>query len=64
MSTCVTVRARAFSGAGIETVKCLIADDGTVRVYDPIAQHFTLCHALGQNAIRRIRRLAKNAKTS
>lgn len=36
--------------------------DGTVRVYDPIAGHFTVCHSLTPNQERRVRRLTQPKK--
>lgn len=55
----LTVRARAFTGHPIETHRVLVEADGTIRVYDSIAGHYTVCHALSKSAERRIRRLAK-----
>ncbi|MCL4695469.1 MAG: hypothetical protein KJ023_00180 [Burkholderiaceae bacterium] len=54
----VTVRARAFSGAGVEKIRAIVDADGAVRVYDDVAQHYTACHILGKSAQQRIRRLA------
>jgi hypothetical protein len=56
----LTVRARFFSGQPIETRDVLIGDDGTVRVWDDVAGHYTVCHALTQSTERLIR--AKAAK--
>lgn len=55
----VTIRAKAFSGRGIEEVRCTVDAAGTVRVYDDVAGYYTTCHSLSESAIRRIRRLAK-----
>ena len=60
MKTIIT-RARAFTGSGIQTVRCSIDADGVVRVYDSVAGHYTACHALSASAIRRIRKLAAQA---
>ncbi len=60
----ITVRAKAFSGCGVERVRCLVSDDGTVRVHDPIAGYYTHCHALSVGAQRRIRRLATQGGAS
>jgi hypothetical protein len=54
----VTTRARAFSGYGMETVRCRVEADGTVLVWDSVAGHYTNCHGLSASAVRRIRRLA------
>jgi hypothetical protein len=53
----LTVRARAFTGRGVETIRVLVRD-GVVRVWDSIAGHYTTCHSLSQSAVRRIVRLA------
>lgn len=55
----VTARAKAFSTQGIREHRFLVDADGTVRVWDDIAGHYTLCHALSPAAERRIRRLAR-----
>lgn len=57
----VTARARAFSAEGVRQHKFMVESDGTVRVYDPVAGHYTTCHALSAGALRRIRKIAKNA---
>lgn len=57
----VTARARAFSTEGARQHRFMVETDGTVRVYDPVAGYYTTCHALSVGALRRIRRLAKNA---
>jgi hypothetical protein len=58
--TTVTVRARAFGGR-LETVKCMV-EDGTVRVYDSVAGHYTTCHSLSTRDVARI--VAKARKQS
>lgn len=52
----ITCRANAFGR--IETIRCMVEADGTVRVWDSIAGHYTLCHRLSQSAVARIRKLA------
>lgn len=52
------IRAKAFAGRGIETVKVMVSGDGTIRVYDSVAGHYTTCHSLTPHAIRRIRKTA------
>ena len=54
----ITIRAKAFSGRKIETVRCMVDDDGTVRVWDSVAGHYTRCHVLSESAQRRARKLA------
>lgn len=43
-------------GRGINTYG--VSPDGTVSVYDDIAGHYTLCHAMTEAQQRRIRKLA------
>jgi len=57
----VTARVRAFTGRGLETLRCRVEADGTVRVWDDIAGHYTICHILTPSAQRRVRRLASRA---
>lgn len=58
----VTIRAKAFATEGVRTNRCVVDADGTMRVYDSVAGHYTTCHSLSAAAIRRIRRLAGAAK--
>jgi len=53
------VRTKAFDGQGVRTHRCKVEEDGTVRVWDSVAQHYTICHSLSRPAIRRIRQLAE-----
>lgn len=54
----VTMRCKAFS-PGVTAVYTLrVDDDGTARVYDSVAGHYTVCHSLGQDDIRRARKIA------
>lgn len=59
--TTITTRARAFSAHGVETIVASVDCDGTVRVWDTVARHYTTCHSLTTSAVRRIRRLANAA---
>lgn len=52
----LTIRAKAFSGEGVRTHKVTADNSGTIRVWDPVAGHYTTCHALSTSAIRRIRK--------
>lgn len=54
----ITARAKAFSNEGIMTHKFSVEADGTVRVWDSVAAHFTTCHCLSESAQDRIRKLA------
>lgn len=54
----LTVKAKAFSGEGARTHRVLV-NDKTVRVYDPVAGHYTVCHSLSASAQRRIIKLAQ-----
>ena len=49
----MTVKAKAFTGEGVREHRVMV-DDVNVRVWDPVAGHFTLCHALSKGAIKRI----------
>lgn len=53
----MTIRARAFTGSPVRTHRVLV-DDVNVRVYDPVAGYYTLCHVLSPAAVRRIIRKA------
>lgn len=55
----ITARAKAFSSEGIKTHKFAVDTDGTVRVWDSVAGHYTTCHSLSKSAEARIRKLAK-----
>jgi len=57
----ITTRARAFAGQAIRSHKFAIDTDGTVKVWDSVAGHFTACHSLGKSAIARIRKMAITA---
>jgi hypothetical protein len=54
----ITARAKAFSNEGIKAHKFSVDADGTVRVWDSVAGHYTTCHSLSKSAIRRILKLA------
>ena len=58
MSKTLKIRAKAFTGEGVRSHKCMVDTDGTVRVWDSVAGHYTTCHSLSVAAQRRIRRLA------
>lgn len=54
----LTVEAKAFSAEGVRQHRVAV-DGETVRVYDPVAGHYTACHSLSAGAQRRIVRLAR-----
>lgn len=60
MSKIVKIRAKAFSGRGIETVRVMV-EGNTVRVWDTVAGHFTTCHSMAKSAIRRAIKVAAAA---
>lgn len=60
----LTIRCKAFSGQGVRNHRVHVEADmidsdivtrGNVRVWDDIAGHFTLCHALSDRTIKKIR---------
>ena len=56
----LTVRCKPFRHEGVRQHKLLVEGDGTVLVWDDVADHFTSCHSLGESAIKRIRKLARS----
>lgn len=61
MATTLTMRCRAFDGEGAKQHRLSVDRDGTVRVWDSVAGHYTTCHSLGRSALARIRRAAARA---
>lgn len=59
METIVTIRCKAFTNGRIEDQRCMVESDGTVRVYDSVAGHYTTCHTMSESAIRRARTAAR-----
>lgn len=62
--TRLIARARCFRGANggvgfLDTYRFKIEADGTVRVYDSVAQHYTLHHGMTPREESRIRNLAQ-----
>lgn len=53
----IKARAKAFSGEGVRKHRFMVSDDA-VRVWDPVAGHYTRCNSLSQSAEKRIRKLA------
>jgi hypothetical protein len=56
----VTIRTRAFSGHGVELVRCLVSG-GEVLVWDAVARHYTSCHSMNSRAVAIVRRRAAKA---
>lgn len=47
-------RSRFFTGHGIESLAVAVDFDGTLRVWDSVAGHFTSCHSLSTATAKRI----------
>ena len=54
-----TIRIQAFTGEGVRAHNIALGPDGRVRVWDSVAGHYTLAHALSDRAINRIRSAMK-----
>ena len=55
----IEMRCKAFSGEGTRMNRVQVSDDGTVRVWDSVANHYTTCHCLSATAQRRARKAAR-----
>ena len=53
----ITARARAFSRDKVRQHRFQV-DGDVVRVFDPVAGHFSTCHDMSKRTVRRIRKLA------
>lgn len=61
-SKIVTVRCRPWSGdRRLAAHRCMVSPDGTVRVYDDVAGHYTVVHSLTARDEARIRTAAGKA---
>lgn len=49
---------RAFTASSQWGYRASVEPDGTVRVWDSVAGHWTLCHALSPQQIAYVRRMA------
>lgn len=59
----IKARAKAFTGQGVREHRFYVdLSDGEVRVWDPVAGHYTNCNCLSGAAKRRIVKLAKAAE--
>jgi len=52
----IKMRCKAFSGEGVRMNLLMLTDDGTVRVWDNVAGHYTTCHILSAAAQRRAKK--------
>lgn len=53
----VLARARAFSHQPMQEYCFNVSSDGTVKVFDSVAGHYTSCHAMSKRTMRRICKL-------
>ena len=49
---------QAFSGEGRRANRATVDADGTIRVWDSTAGHYTLCHSVRPSTARRLRAIA------
>lgn len=52
-------RFRAFSGEPVREHKVVVEQDGTVRVYDDVAGHYTTCHSIAPSTLGKLRAYAR-----
>lgn len=57
----LTVRCKAFSCEGVRNNRLLVEADGTIRVFDSVAGHYTTAHAISKATESKIRKLALHA---
>ena len=50
----IQIRCRAFAGDRIKINRISVDDGGKVRVWDPVAGHFTRCHSLTPRSMGKI----------
>lgn len=60
MTKIITIRAKAFSSEGVKSHRVAV-DGSTVRVWDGVAGHYTVCHSLSKAAVARAIKLASAA---
>ena len=56
----VVARAAAFTGQGVRDHFFFVGSDGTVRVWDSIAGHYTTCHRMSARTLCRIRKIGED----
>jgi hypothetical protein len=54
----IKMRCKAFGGEGVRINLLQVSSDGSVRVWDRIAGHYTACHILSAAAQLRARKEA------
>jgi hypothetical protein len=54
----ITMTTRAFSAEPRRAYRIAVDDDGTVRVWDAVAAHYTTCHAMTERSMAIARRRA------
>lgn len=55
----LTVRCKPFCNEPTHLHQLTLDTDGTIRVYDDIAGHYTVVHTLSERELNRIRRMFK-----
>ena len=58
MDKIITAVAKPFTSFPRDTYQFCVSPDGSVRVYDDVAGHYTRCHSLSATAQTRIRDIA------
>lgn len=59
MSITIMVRCAPWTGRPAARHRVAVEADGTVRVWDPVAHHYTVCHSLSRRTEARIVRVAR-----
>lgn len=52
----ITMTCKPFACEAKSTYRLMVGDDGTVRVWDSVAQHYTMCHSLSVRSEQAARR--------
>jgi hypothetical protein len=55
----VNVMVKPFSGQRRKMHRCMVSPGGTVRVWDSVAGHYTLCHSLSASDCLKAQSAAK-----
>ena len=58
-----TARVKAFTGQSRRNHKLSVSPDGTVRVWDDVAGHYTSCHCMSDADLSRVRKLAQQGSS-
>ena len=59
----IEAKVKAFTGQGVRTHSLSVSHDGTVRVWDDVAGHYTTCHCMSAVTQTYIRHLARRITT-